>query len=224
MNSFLYAQNLSQFSNLEHGFLTHEQVLTPEPCLLKQIHSSKVIIVEKPLPEREKIEADGMVTSIPGIALGIQTADCVPVLLFDPEAHVIGALHAGWKGAFLGICEEALTQMEKLGANRHSVLATLGPSISQQTYEVSSDFKASFLDQDRANDKFFIPSPKKEHFLFDLKGFVERCLVTSGVKDTEILPFNTYTSPELFHSFRRSTHEGKIRKGNNLSFIKLKKK
>ena len=222
MNTFIQAQNLSQFPSLEHGFLTRNQLLTPEPCLLKQIHSCKIIFVDKPLPEREKIEADGMVTNIPGIALGIQTADCVPVLLFDPEAHVIGALHAGWKGAFSGICEEAIEKMEKLGSKRNRILASLGPAISQETYEVSPEFKVQFLDQDPANEKFFIPSIKEHHFLFDLKGYVEKCLYDAGIKFVETIPFNTYTSPDFFHSFRRSTHEGKIREGNNISFIKLK--
>lgn len=221
MTIFIQAQNLSTFSNLEHGYLTRDQTLKPEPCLLKQIHSKKISVLDAPLPVQDVIEADGMVTNIPGISLGIKTADCVPVLLFEPEARVIGALHAGWKGAFLGICEEAIFEMEKLGAKKDRILASLGPSISQETYEVSSEFKTSFLDKDPTNHKFFIPSSKKDHFLFDLKGFVEKCLHKAGVKSVEILPFNTYTSPKLFHSFRRSTHEGCPREGNNISYIRL---
>ncbi|HQS83676.1 MAG: hypothetical protein B7Y25_00970 [Alphaproteobacteria bacterium 16-39-46] len=228
MISFLQSKNLSHFSNLEHGFLKKDQALSPSPYFLHQIHSNKIITLTS-LPSTP-IDADGMVTNTPHIALGLKTADCVPVLLFDPEANVIGALHAGWKGARLDICKNCITEMEKLGAKRHRILAALGPSIAQESYEVGPEFRKDFLEESSANDVFFIPTSKKDHFLFDLKGYVIRKLQEEKILNPEILPFNTYTSTHLFHSYRKATHEGLTsqkdynpeKKPNNISFIKLK--
>lgn len=227
MISFLQSKNLS-FPSLEHGFLKKDQTLMPPPYCLKQIHSNTVLILED-LPE-QILEADGMVTKKRHLALGIKTADCVPVLLFDPEALVIGALHAGWKGALAGICQNSLTAMESLGAQRSRILVALGPSISQESYEVDDKFKETFLAQSSQNSSLFFPSRRENHFLFDLKGYVVKTFQNEGVSNIDVLPFNTYTSPNLFHSYRRATHEGLTEKEeynlhdkpNNISFIKLK--
>ncbi|MBS0185160.1 MAG: peptidoglycan editing factor PgeF [Proteobacteria bacterium] len=228
MISFLQSKNLSNFLNLEHGFLKKDQVLTPTPYFLHQIHSNKIVTLDS-IPSKP-IDADGMVTKKTHLALGLKTADCVPVLLYDPEASVIGALHAGWKGARQDICRNCILEMEKLGSNRTHMIAALGPSISQESYEVGPEFWKDFHDENPENDKFFSPSGQKDHFLFDLKGYVVKKLQDEGILNIEVLPFNTYTSSHLFHSYRKATHEGLTRqkeynpdkKPNNVSFIKLK--
>ncbi len=228
MISFLQSKNISHFSNLEHGFLKKDQTLTPAPYFLNQIHSNKIIVLDS-LPS-EPLDADGMVTKAHHIALGLKTADCIPVLLFDPEAGVIGALHAGWKGARSGICKNCITEMEHLGAQRSRILAALGPAISQESYEVDLEFWKNFHEETPHNDVFFLPSSQEGHFLFDLKGYVVKKLQDEGILNIETLPFNTYASTHLFHSYRKATHEGITRhpeydfskKPTNISFIKLK--
>ena len=223
MISFLQSKNLSSFQNLEHGFLKKDQTLSPPPYLLKQVHSNRVLTIEEPLSQI--LEADGMVTRLAHFALGIKSADCVPILLFDPEASVIGALHAGWRGALHGICHNGVLAMESLGAKRSRILAALGPSISQENYEVGPEVYDLFLKQDVENKKFFRPSSQEHYSLFDLKNYVAHYLHHEGLTHIEILPFNTYTSTHLFHSYRRLTHTSSTpiltNPFSNLSFIKI---
>ena len=185
---------------------------------LSQIHSAVV----HTLPAwEERPEGDAMVTATPGLALGILTADCAPVLLADPKARVIGAAHAGWKGALAGVLEAALEAMEKLGASRDRIDAAIGPCISQDNYEVGDDFRARFLEQGAKHRRFFVPSDREGHHRFDLPGFAAYRLTAAGVGSVERLGICTYPPENGFFSFRRTTHAKEPDYGRQISAIVL---
>ena len=185
---------------------------------LSQIHSAVV----HTLPAwEERPEGDAMVTATPGLALGILTADCAPVLLADPKARVIGAPHAGWKGALAGVLEAALEAMEKLGASRDRIDAAIGPCISQDNYEVGDDFRARFLEQGAKHRRFFVPSDREGHHRFDLPGFAAYRLTAAGVGSVERLGICTYPPENGFFSFRRTTHAKEPDYGRQISAIVL---
>jgi YfiH family protein len=195
---------------------------------LSQVHSAVVHTMPmweaRPAPPREgaaRFEGDGMVTATPGLALGILTADCAPVLLADRKARVIGAAHAGWKGAHGGVLEATLDAMEKLGASRAGISAAIGPCISQQNYEVGFDFRDRFLEQGLRMRKFFVPSDKEGHYRFDLEGYVAHRLVAAGTGSVEKLGLCTYPLENGFFSFRRTTHAGEPDYGRQISAIVL---
>ncbi len=190
---------------------------------LYQIHSAKVVPVTAPWEIGEQPQADAMVTNVPGIALGILTADCAPVLLADAEAGVIGAAHAGWKGALYGVIDVAVSAMEKLGASRTRIAATIGPCISQANYEVDADFRAEFLRDDPANARFFVPNDRAGHFRFDLESYAAFRLDDAGIADVETLSACTYARKDDFYSFRRATHRNEKDYGRELSAIMLRK-
>jgi YfiH family protein len=169
----------------------------------------------------ERLEGDAMVTATPGLALGILTADCAPVLLADPKARVIGAAHAGWKGALGGVLEATLVSMEKLGALRDRISAAIGPCICQDNYEVSWDFRDRFLEHGLKMRRFFMPSGKEGHYRFDLPGFVVDRLTAAGVASVEQSGLCTYPSENGFFSFRRATHAGEPDYGRQISAIVL---
>ncbi|MEM7169347.1 MAG: peptidoglycan editing factor PgeF [Pseudomonadota bacterium] len=187
-----------------------------------QVHSPDVVEVTEPWRREEAPQADAMVTRTPGLALGILTADCVPVLFADGEAGVVGAAHAGWKGALDGVVEATIGAMESLGAMRKRVVAAIGPSIEQTSYEVGPEFPAPFLDQDVSHERFFERSPRDGHFQFDIKGYVESCLRRSGVSEIEVRPEDTYAEEGCFFSYRRSCHKKEPDYGRGLSAIALK--
>jgi YfiH family protein len=149
----------------------------------------------------------------------VLTADCVPVLFADAEAGIIGAAHAGWKGAVAGVCEATIDAMEKLGAKREAIMASIGPSISQRSYEVGPEFRAQFRAADA--EAFFIAATTPEHFMFDLKGFVAQILKRAGVGQVDILPHCTYAQAEKFFSYRRTTHAQEADYGRQISAISL---
>jgi YfiH family protein len=185
---------------------------------LSQIHSAVV----HTLPAwEERPEGDAMVTATPGLALGILTADCAPVLLADPKARVIGAAHAGWKGALGGVLEAALEAMENLGASRDRIDAAIGPCISQDNYEVGDDFRARFLEQGAKHRRFFVPSDREGHHRFDLPGFTAYRLTAAGVGSVERLGICTYPPENGFFSFRRTTHAKEPDYGRQISAIVL---
>ena len=185
-----------------------------------QVHSAEVVQALAPWPQGARPHADAMVTDRPGLLLAILTADCAPILLADPEAGVIGAAHAGWRGALGGVAEAAITAMEKLGARREHISAVVGPCIAQPSYEVDSAFRDRFLADDSANAPFFIAGPAgKPHF--DLPGFVLGRLVRAGIHGAEVLNIDTYADEDCFYSFRRSTHRGEADYGRQLSGIAL---
>jgi YfiH family protein len=209
--------------------------LAPEAKLLSlsQIHSAIVHVLpptwdQRPAPPREgaaRPEGDAMVTATPGLALGILTADCAPVLLADPAAKVIGAAHAGWKGALgkdgRGVLEATLEAMEKLGAARERIRAAIGPCISQSNYEVGWDFRDRFLELGLKNRRFFTPSDREGHYRFDLAGYVAHRLTNAGVAAVEPLGVCTYPPENGFFSFRRTTHKGEPDYGRQISAIVL---
>ncbi len=186
---------------------------------LSQIHSPIVhVFADAPA---QRLEGDAMVTAKPGLALGILTADCAPVLLADPQAGVIGAAHAGWKGALGGVLEATLDAMEKLGAQRSRIGAAIGPSISQDNYEVGWDFRDRFLEQGLRHRRFFIPSGKEGHYRFDLPGYAAHRLTAAGVGSVASLGICTYPPENGFFSFRRTTHAGEPDYGRQISAIVL---
>jgi YfiH family protein len=186
---------------------------------LSQIHSSDVHRVDaasQTLPP-----GDGMATATPGCLLGIQTADCAPVLFADPGARVIGAAHAGWKGALGGVLENTLAAMEGLGARRENIAAAIGPCISQDNYEVGWDFRDRFLELGLRNRKFFRPSGKEGHYHFDLEGYAAHRLEVAGIGEVARLGLCTYPPENGFFSFRRATHAGEPDYGREISAIAL---
>jgi YfiH family protein len=186
-----------------------------------QIHSPDVVTVEQPWPHDQRPKADAMVTKTPGLALGISTADCGPVLFADAQARVIGAAHSGWRGAFTGVLEATVTAMEKLGADRNRMVVALGPMIRQPNYEVGPEFVTRFREADDDNMKFFGPSERKEHAMFDLAGYVTMRLERAGIATIEDLKLCTYAEPERFFSYRRMTKLGETDYGRHINAIAL---
>ena len=169
-----------------------------------QVHSADVMVVDAPFSERPKV--DGLVTKKRGIALGILTADCGPVLFADHKAGVIGACHAGWKGALTGITDSTVEAMESLGAKRENIVAVLGPTISQRAYEVGPEFPKPFLQQNNAHQKYFISSLKSDHYMFDLPMYLVDRMIIFGVGLVTDSKFCTYSDVGRFFSYRRTTH------------------
>jgi YfiH family protein len=198
---------------------------------LSQVHSPIVHVVDAGWDTAQRPEGDGLVTATPGIALGILTADCAPVLFADDKARVIGAAHAGWKGALGGVLEATLAAMEQLGASRGRIVAAIGPCISQHNYEVGAEFRTRFLEAaplrlsgqgaPSGNARFFIESERPGHYHFDLEGYVAARLAVAGVA-AEPLSACTYPVENGFFSFRRTTHRGEPDYGREISGIVLK--
>jgi YfiH family protein len=175
---------------------------------LYQVHSADVVTVSVPWPDANgRPRADAMVTRNTNLALGILNADCCPILFADPEYGVIGAAHAGWRGALAGVVPNTLRAMQNIGARIGSIRAAIGPTIQQASFEVGPEVMAAFTSADKMNAKFFIPSTQAEKFMFDLPGFVARQLHQSGVMIYENLGLDTYPAANDFFSYRRATHE-----------------
>jgi polyphenol oxidase len=192
-------------------------------CLLTahQIHSPDVVTIERPWAPAERPRADAIVTRTPGLAIGVTTADCGPVLLADAAAGVIGAAHAGWRGAATGVLEATIAAMERCGADRARMVAALGPMIRQPNYEVGPEFVTRFTADDGANERFFRPSPRKDHALFDLPGYIAARLAGAGVRRVEDLGHCTYADAARFFSYRRSTHRAEKDYGRHINAIAL---
>lgn len=186
-----------------------------------QIHSPTVVTVEKPWAPEDRPQADAMVTKVKNIALGVLTADCVPILFADIRAGVVGAAHAGWRGAVSGVIENTLDVMEALGAHRKSIHAAIGPCIWQKSYEVGPEFPAPFLAESPDNERFFRPAFKSDHTMFNLPGYVEAKLRKLGVISVDPSPADTCADEAHFFSFRRSTLRKTEREGNLISVIVL---
>ena len=185
-----------------------------------QVHSPLCVTATKPWPDALRPRADALVTDTPGLLLGIVTADCAPVLLADLEAGVVGAAHAGWKGALGGVTDAAIAAMETLGARRDRIAAAVGPCIAQPSYEVDAGFAARFCDEDPANERFFAPGAEG-HSQFDLSGYVASRLAMAGVSQIEQLGLDTYAAQDSFFSFRRATHCKQASYGRQISLIGL---
>lgn len=188
---------------------------------LHQIHSPNVVTVTGTWEMGKGAQADAMVTAMPKFAIGILTADCAPVLFADTHARVIGAAHAGWKGAISGVTDAALDAMEKLGAKRGNIAAAIGPCISQTNYEVGPEFRERFADADSGNARFFVAADTPDHFRFDLEAFVASRLAAAGVQNVAQLGACTYARETDFFSFRRTTHRKESAYGRQISAIML---
>jgi len=186
-----------------------------------QIHSPNVIVAEAPWTRENAPRADALVTRQKGLAIGVSTADCGPVLFADGEAGIIGAAHAGWKGALTGVLEATIVAMEKLGASRTRIIAAIGPLIRQPNYEVGAEFVARFRDADAMNEKFFIPALRANHAMFDLPGFIRSRLERAEIKSIDDLGLCTYAEPARFFSYRRTTHRGEGDYGRHVNAIAL---
>jgi YfiH family protein len=185
-----------------------------------QIHSAEAVYADAPWPDDARPHADALVTDRPGLALGILTADCTPVLFADREAGVIGAAHAGWKGAFGGVIESTVALMEARGADRARIAAAVGPVIARKSYEVDESFLRRFTETDPENERFFTPG-REGHHHFDLEAYVLARLAAAGITRAESLGLDTYTDPQRFFSYRRATHRGEADYGRQLSLIAL---
>ena len=188
---------------------------------LAQIQSPFVHLVGPEWDTARTAQGDAMVTATPGLALGILTADCAPVLFADPHAGVIGAAHAGWKGAFGGVVEATIAAMESLGARRDTIHAAIGPCISAANYEVGADFRARFVEADAANARFFTPG-RPDHHHFALERYVAARLEAADLASVLPLGVCTYPAENGFFSFRRATHAGAADYGREISAILLK--
>ena len=186
-----------------------------------QIHSPDVVTVEAPWATDARPRADALVTRVPGIAVGVSTADCGPILFADATARVIGAAHAGWRGAFMGVIEATIAAMEKIGADRDNIAAAAGPMIRQANYEVGPEFVERFKADSAANERFFTPSPKDGHAMFDLAGYIKARLSTAGIRQIEDIGRCTYADAETFYSYRRSVHRNESDYGRHINAIAL---
>ena len=192
-----------------------------EPHLLVpyQIHSADVVIVREPWQERARV--DGLVTNVPGLAIGVTGADCGMILFADHQARVIGACHAGWKGALTGVLENTLAQMEALSAKRANICAVLGPTIGPASYEVGPEFVTRFVGEEKEAQRFFSPSPRADHAMFDLPAFIAMRLQRAGIGQFHTLALDTYADEARFFSYRRTTHRKEADYGRLVSAIAL---
>lgn len=188
-----------------------------------QIHSPNVVVADAAWPLDARPKADGVVTRIPGLALGVMSADCTPVLFADQRASVVGATHAGWKGALGGVLANTVAKMEELGADRRHITAAVGPCIHQKSYEVGPEFRQSFLDEDENFAGYFIASERDDHYLFDLPKFVVDRLLALGLAGVESVSVDTYADEARFYSYRRATHRHEADYGRGLSAIVIGK-
>ncbi len=187
-----------------------------------QTHSADVVVASGPWPGATRPRADAIVTRTEGLAIGASAADCGPILLVDPNARVIGAAHAGWKGALSGIVESTVAAMEKLGAERSGIVAAIGPLIRQHSYEVGGEFVERFIEADAENAVYFIPSTREGHAMFDLAGFIRMRLENAGVLMIDDTGIDTY-SDERFFSYRRSVHRKEPDYGRHVHAIALER-
>lgn len=186
-----------------------------------QIHSPTCVVVERPWTPEDAPKADAMVTATAGVALGILTADCAPVLFADSKARVIGAAHAGWKGAKGGVLEATVARMVELGAKPSRIVACIGPCIAQRSYEVGPEFPTPFLAEDDRNQDYFAPARRDGHFLFDLSAYVTRRLGDAGVQIVQRCPNDTVAEEDRFFSYRRACLRGEQDYGRGISAIVL---
>lgn len=184
-----------------------------------QVHGRDCVVADD-WDEGDRPRADALVTDRPGVLLGILTADCAPVLFADRDAGVVGAAHAGWKGALAGVTDATIAAMEALGASRSRIAAAVGPCIAQPSYEVDAGFIERFAADDARNQRFFSPG-RAEHWQFDLEGYVAHRLETAGLGAVERLGLDTYPDPARFYSFRRATHRAEPDYGRQIALIGL---
>ncbi len=184
---------------------------------LKQSHSNKVIYFKDKKSIKKRFLADAIITGVRNIAIGILTADCVPILFYDPVNKIIGCVHAGWKGAVNGIIKNTVKEFNKLNSKNRDLIVAIGPCIGKNNYEVKNDFYKNFLLKNKKNKKFF--KYKNNRIYFDLRGFVNKQLLDLNVKNIENIDKDTYSNPDSFFSYRRSCHKGEKEYGRCISVI-----
>ena len=198
------------------GLLVGAELVT-----VHQVHSAEAIYAERVWPQGERPRVDAMVTDRPNLLLGILTADCAPVLFADTQIGVIGAAHAGWRGALAGVTDSTIAAMEELGARRDRIQSAVGPCIAQPSYEVDQGFRVRFMEADPGNHRFFAEGATgKPHF--DLEAYVVHRLIAAGVGEVEALNLDTYADADRFYSYRRARHRGEADYGRQLSAIALR--
>jgi len=201
--------------------MAEQMGVTPAHLLsVWQVHSADAVVAAGPWEDASRPRADAIVTRSEGLAIGVTAADCGPVLLVDPNARVIGAAHAGWKGTLTGILESTVAAMEQLGAERSGIVAAIGPLIRQHSYEVGGEFVERFIEADAEHGSFFIPAARQGHAMFDLAGFIRMRLENAGVLMIDDIGIDTY-SDERFYSYRRSVHRKEPDYGRHVHAIAL---
>ncbi len=185
-----------------------------------QVHSPNVVVAETPWLHEQRPKADAIVTRVPGLAIGVSTADCGPILFADAQARVIGAAHSGWRGALTGVIEATVAAMEQLGAQRTRIAAVIGPMIRQKNYEVGEELVAKFVEADSVNAAFFAAASRERRAMFDLAGYVGSRLKRAGVAYDD-LALCTYEEPQRFFSYRRMTHLKEADYGRHINAIVL---
>ncbi len=214
------SSDLAEVVALNRKRVADAMEVAPEAMIgVHQVHSPTVVTVDEPF-EGNRPKADAVVTATPGLALTILTADCQPVLFADPDAHVIGAAHAGWRGALDGVLEATLDAMEALGAQRKNITAVIGPTISQRAYEVGPEFLDDFMSDSPDNTRFFA-NGQGDRMHFDLPAFGLHRLRQAGIGQAEWTRHCTYSDPDRFYSYRRSTHANEADYGRLISAIRL---
>lgn len=213
--------------HIEENYKRVGQAIDLEPSrilTLYQVHSKICLKVDEPWGPDARPEADAMVTDKPGVALGVLTADCTPVLFWaaGKNGPVVGAAHSGWKGAIGGVLEETVATMESYGVERKKIRAAIGPCISQVSYEVSDSFLGPFMDDNPENERFFQSARREGHFMFDLAGYCAFQLALSGLQNIAIKDVDTYFNEGDFFSYRRATHRGEKDYGGQVSLIYIK--
>ena len=186
-----------------------------------QTHSPNVVVAEAPWTTENRPQADAIVTRMRALAIGVTTADCGPVLFAEPRAGVIGAAHAGWRGALTGVIEATIAAMERLGAAQRQIRAAIGPMIRQGNYEVGPDLVERFRADDPASSRFFGPAKRDGHAMFDLAGYIAARLKRAGITEVEDVGLCTYADPEQFFSYRRTTHRAEADYGRHVNAIAL---
>ena len=221
---------LTDHSDLEKGLTKQDFSSQFSPVLINQIHSSDVVVIdgEAKIPSHNnRPKADAIVTNLKNLTIAIVTADCTPILFFDEQNSVIAAAHAGWQGAFGGVAEGTVAKMLEVGAKIKNIKAVIGPTIRQKSYEISAEFYDRFLSEKLNNKKFFIDGEvakrKDGHSMFDLPGYVKEKLTDAGVRTIIDDEIDTYSNPERFFSYRRSTHLKEQDCGRNISVIQIKR-
>ncbi|HEY9092210.1 peptidoglycan editing factor PgeF [Parasphingorhabdus sp.] len=219
--------NVGLGSNDDHDILLENRqraknAVLPDSELLTlhQVHSADVVVVKDTFTLDERPHGDALVTDRPGLLLGILTADCVPVLFHDPAAQIIGAAHAGWKGAIGGVTDNTIAEMEKLGGERDNIACAIGPCIEQKSYEVDAGFYQRFVADDSDNTQFF-KAGRQGHFQFDIESYVATRLAAAGITKIDKLGLDTYAHEDRFYSYRRSCHRGEADYGRQISLIGL---
>lgn len=217
-----YGSNDDFVSVSKNRKMVTEKIAAETLCTVQQIHSNDVAVVNDPWEHKDAPKADAIVTTRKNIALGILTADCLPILFADEKNQVIAAAHAGWKGAFSGIIENTVVKMKDLGAKKSEIIATIGPAIGADSYEVGEEFFGRFIEQSSDNKIFFVDSKNKGHFLFDLASYAKKRLNNCGISQINFIAQDTYFNDNEFFSYRRSCKLGEAAYGRQISVITLK--